>query len=526
VKVANVDQMRAIERRSADAGVLWQELMENAGLATALEVKRYVEDVVGLSILVLVGSGNNGGDGLVAARYLHDWGAQVHIYLYTNRPDNDTNLALAQQRNIPTTEASADKNLGILDDVLSYVDIVIDSLLGTGKARPIDGAMKDILGKVCATTMEDPDVTLVAVDLPSGLDADSGVCDPACLHVDLTVTLGYLKTGLFTFPAWYHIGELIVVDVGFVEGLADDVITEIITPWWVGDSLPCRPKDANKGTFGKLMTVAGSINYVGAAYLACQSAARVGTGLVTLATPKTLQLMLAAKVVEATYIPLPESESGIISPDAADVIKQQISGYDALLVGCGIGQGDSVKEFIKSLLLISKIKIPVIVDADGLNILAQIPNWWHKLSGDVIITPHPGEMSRLTGLTVEEVQKNRIEVARKYAAEWNIVIVLKGAHTVVAAPDGEVKLSTVANSGLASAGTGDVLAGAVAGLVAQGLYPFTAAACGVYLHADAGEAVVEELGDTGMIASDLLPVLPMVILEAKKTLAFKMNVLY
>ena len=236
--------------------------------------------------------------------------------------------------------------------------------------------------------------------------------------------------------------------------------------------------------------------------------------------------MLAAKVVEATYIPLPESESGIISPDAADVIKQQISGYDALLVGCGIGQGDSVKEFIKSLLLISKIKIPVIVDADGLNILAQIPNWWHKLSGDVIITPHPGEMSRLTGLTVEEVQKNRIEVARKYAAEWNIVIVLKGAHTVVAAPDGEVKLSTVANSGLASAGTGDVLAGAVAGLVAQGLYPFTAAACGVYLHADAGEAVVEELGDTGMIASDLLPVLPMVILEAKKTLAFKMNVLY
>jgi len=511
VKVVSVEQMKAIEQRSADAGVPWQELMENAGLAVAMETRGYVEDVIGLSILVLIGPGNNGGDGLVAARHLHDWGAQVHIYLCAKRSDDDPNLVLTQQRNISTTEASADKGLVALDNVLSYADVVIDSVLGTGKARPIDGTLKDILDKVCATAVDDPDVALVAVDLPSGLDVNFGTCDPACLHVDLTITLGYPKTGFFSFPAWDHLGELVVVDIGLIEGLADDVTTEIIMPWWVSDSLPYRPADANKGTFGKLMAVAGSINYVGASYLACEAAMRIGTGLVTLATPKTLQPMLVANLVETTYLPLPESEPGIIGPNAADVIKQQIDGYDALLVGCGIGQSDSVKAFIKSLLLESKIEVPVIVDADGLNILAQNPNWWGKLNGDVIITPHPGEMSRLTGLSVQDVQKDRIEVVRKYAAQWNVTVVLKGAHTVVAAPDGEVKLSAMANSGLASAGTGDVLAGCIAGFAAQGLDVFTAAICGVYLHADAGEVVAQELGEAGMVAGDLLEVLPYVI---------------
>ncbi|MFC1998070.1 NAD(P)H-hydrate dehydratase [Chloroflexota bacterium] len=511
MKVVSVEQMKAIEQRSADAGVPRPELMENAGLGVAMETRRYVEDVIGLSILVLVGPGNNGGDGLVAARHLHDWGAQVHIYLCAKRSEDDPNLKLTEQRNIPTTEAGSDSSFAVLNGVLSYADVVIDSVLGTGKARPIEGTLKDILYKVSAIAIEDPDVALVAVDLPSGLDADSGTCDPACLHVDITITLGYPKTGFFTFPAWDHLGELFVVDIGLVEGLADDVTNEIIMPWWVSGSLPYRLADANKSTFGKLMAVAGSINYVGAAYLACEAAMRTGTGLVTLATPKTLQAMLAANLVEITYLPLSESEAGIVSPDAADVIKQQIEGYDALLVGCGIGQHDLTKAFIKSLLLSSDIEIPVIVDADGLNALAQISNWWQKLNGDVVITPHPGEMSRLTGLSVEDVQKDRIEVARKYAAQWNVTIVLKGAHTVVASPDGQVKLSAMANSGLASAGTGDVLAGCVAGLAAQGLDVFTAAACGVYLHADAGEIVAEELGEAGMVAGDLLEVLPYVI---------------
>ena len=259
------------------------------------------------------------------------------------------------------------------------------------------------------------------------------------------------------------------------------------------------------------MVAAGSVNYVGAAYLSCEAAMRVGTGLVTLATPKTLQPMLVATLVETTYLPLPESELGIVDLGAAYIIRQQISEYDALLVGCGIGQHDSTKAFIKSLLFSSEIKAPVIIDADGLNILAQVPNWWNKLGGDVVITPHPGEMSRLTGLSIEEIQKDRIENTRKYAAKWNVVVVLKGAHTVIAAPDGQIKLSSMANSGLASAGTGDVLAGCIAGLSAQGLDVFTAAACGVYLHADAGEVAAEELGEASMIAGDLLEVLPYVI---------------
>ncbi|NQT74197.1 MAG: NAD(P)H-hydrate epimerase, partial [Chloroflexi bacterium] len=216
MKVVSVEQMKAIEQRSADAGVPWQELMDNAGLAVAMEVRRYVEDVIGLSVLVLIGPGNNGGDGLVAARHLHDWGAQVHIYLCTKRSDDDPNLVLTNQRNIPTTQAGSDRNFAVLDSVLSYADVVIDSVLGTGKARPIEGTLKDILDKVCATAIDDPDVALVAVDLPSGLDANFGACDPACLHVDITITLGYPKTGFFTFPAWDHLGELVVVDIGLV----------------------------------------------------------------------------------------------------------------------------------------------------------------------------------------------------------------------------------------------------------------------------------------------------------------------
>ncbi|MBT3362265.1 MAG: NAD(P)H-hydrate dehydratase [Chloroflexi bacterium] len=511
MKVVTVEQMRAIEQRCADADVPWQQLMENAGLAVALEVKRYVEDIAGLNVLVLIGPGNNGGDGLVVARHLKDWGASVDIYLCADRPQGDPNLALCEQRDIPTTQATSDSNLAVLDEVLSYTDVVIDSILGTGKARPIEGNIKQIFDRVDGAATENPSVALVAVDLPSGLDADSGNCDPACLAVDLTITLGYPKVGFFTFPAWDYLGQLLSVDIGITPGLDNDVTIELITPWGVADALPDRPTNANKGTFGRLMAVAGSINYVGAAYLACEAAMRTGTGLVTLATAKSLQPMLTTNLIETTYLPLPESEQGIIAADAAAVVDQALDGYDALLVGCGLGQHDSVARFIDGLLLSSSIKIPLVIDADGLNTMSQTENWWQKLNGDVVITPHPGEMSRLTGLTVEQIQSDRIEIARKYAKQWNVVVVLKGAHTLVASPDGNVKLSAVANSGLASAGTGDVLAGCIAGLLAQGLDVSDAAVCGVYLHGQAGETVASELGEAGMIASDLLPALPLVI---------------
>jgi len=262
--------------------------------------------------------------------------------------------------------------------------------------------------------------------------------------------------------------------------------------------------------------VAGSINYIGAAYLACSGAMRVGAGLVTLATAASLQPILAAKLTEVTYLPLPESSPGIVSPEAVSVIQPELERYQVLLFGCGLGQSQSAIKLTKSLFLGKKAALPaLILDADALNILAGIPDWWQKLAADAVITPHPGEMARLAKSSIDEVQADRSGMATRKAAEWRKTVVLKGAYTVVATPPGKSMTSPFANPGLASAGTGDVLAGAIAGLVAQGLSLFDGAALGVYLHGKAGDIVKAVMGDTGMTASDLLPVLPLAIKRLK-----------
>ena len=503
--------MRDIEKRSADAGIPWQVLMDNAGLEFALAIKRIAGDIAGCPVVFLIGPGNNGGDGLVAARHLHDWGATVHLYLCAARNPEDHNFVLTRQRNIPFTEMTEDRDLAILHTALSSAQVVVDAVLGTGKMRSIEGSLKEVLSSVSRVKAENPDLIIAAVDLPTGLDADSGACDPSCLIVDITVTFGFPKVGFFAFPAYNRIGQLVVADIGLLPELSEDVSTEVITPSWMKTELPSRPDDAHKGTFGKVMVVAGSINYIGAAYLACTAALRVGAGLVTLATARSLQPILASKLTEVTYLPLPENEPGIISAEAASVIRQGLKEYDVLLIGCGLGQSTSAAACVSSLLFSLPSSVTAVIDADALNILATIPHWWKKIKVDAVLTPHLGEMARLTGLSAKELQQDRLSMARRFSAKWNEIVVLKGAHSLVASPDGQVKLNFSANAGLASAGTGDVLAGAVAGLLAQGISPVNAAACGVYLHADAAESVEEELGNAGMIASDLLIQLPVSI---------------
>jgi len=296
------------------------------------------------------------------------------------------------------------------------------------------------------------------------------------------------------------------------------VEVELITDAWARTTLPQRPLQANKGTFGRVLVIAGSINYIGAAYLACNGALRVGAGLVTLATGASLQPILASKLTEVTYLPLPESQPGIISAQAAQLTRQQFENYNVLLMGCGLGQSQSTATFLKSILLRAKRPVPLpVLDADALNILAKIPDWWRQLTSDAVLTPHPGETSRLAGISVNEVQSDRVGTARRLAGTWHKTVVLKGAYTVVAAPDGRVRISPFANPGLASAGTGDVLTGAIAGLAAQGVPPFDAAALGVCLHARAGEMVKGILGDAGMVATDLLTALPLVIKQLKES---------
>jgi len=509
LKIVTTEQMLDMEQRAAEIGISSEVLMENAGLAVAQKVKEWIGHIDGHHILVLIGPGNNGGDGLVAARHLHDWGAKVHLYLPKQRADSDINYQLTRQRGIHTMVAGRD-GLGALDSLLPQLEVVIDALFGTGRLRPMDGDFRQILVKLGEAKQSQASLQIIALDLPSGLDSDSGAVDSACLRADVTITLACPKQGLFAFPGATKVGKLIVVDIGIPSSLAEDISVEVTTSEEIGSLLPERPPDANKGTFGNVLVCGGSINYIGAVYLACAAATRVGAGLVTLATAYSLQAILASKLTEVTYIPLPESEPGIVSQEAFETLQSGLASYNVLLVGCGSGQSPQTIELIKSVLFCAT-QPALIIDADAINTLAQIPQWWQKFSDDAVLTPHPGEMSRLTGLPIQEIQSNRLNIARESAALWQKTVVLKGAYTVIAAPDGRTRVNPAANPVLASAGNGDILAGAIAGLAAQGLSFFDAAVSGVYLCSQAGELLNEEMGNTGIIASDLLPVLPRVI---------------
>lgn len=516
MKIVTAAQMRAIDQECVKQGIPVSTLMENAGKAVAEETRSLLGNIKNRQILCLIGAGNNGGDGLVAARYLANWEADVTIYLCSERPAVDANLEHAKARNIVCVDVKTDGNLDKLSSLLSSSSCVIDALLGTGKMRPLEGVFKKVLEKVNAAKASRR-LKIVAVDLPSGMDADTGTIDPACPAADLTVTLAFPKPGLFKFPGAEKVGKLKIADIGIPASLAESSKMELLDTAWVGKHLPERLLNANKGTFGRVMVSAGCINFIGAAYLASSAALRVGAGLVTLATAAGLCPVVASKLAEVTYLPLPESKFGTIAGTASGTLMKEMAAYRLLLLGCGLGQNEETLKYVDSLLSWKNLP-PVILDADGLNLLAKIPGWQKKAPLTMVLTPHPGEMSRLTGLSIDDIQKDRTGITLRYAQEWQRIILLKGAYTVIASPDGRCRISPYANPALATAGTGDVLSGVIAGLAGQGLDLFDAASAGVYLHGEAGEKIKTEQGDTGMLASDLLPVLPKVIKELKTNL--------
>ena len=510
-RIVTADQMRAIEDRSEAAGVSKDLLMENAGLEVAKRIRHYASPLSGKPALILVGPGNNGGDGLVVARHLHRWGVRVHAYLCRERPAPDPKLAVLADTGITITRQWEDDQLKVLSKALTTTHIVIDSVLGTGRARPIEDPLREILQLVAEAKTRRPDMFVLALDLPTGVDADSGTADPASLYADVTVSLAYAKRGHFGYEAAERVGRLDVVDIGITAGLDEDVQLLQITRRWAELRLPDRPNASHKGTHGRAMVVAGSPNYVGAAYLAGTAATRVGAGLVSIALPESIQTAVSSNATEPTYIPLPEQSPGLFSGEALQTVAHAIEGCEALLIGCGMGQVDATRSFIEGLLCSGRDLPSTVVDADGLNSLSLIPSWWESFDAVAVLTPHPGEMARLTGKPTSEVQADRINIAIFSARLWNKIVVLKGAFTVVAFPDGRAMLSPFANAGLATAGTGDVLAGAIVGLLSQGLSMGDAAALGVHLHGLAGEGVRRRLSDMGMVAGDLLPELPLAI---------------
>jgi NAD(P)H-hydrate epimerase len=522
VKLVTVAEMMRLE---AEAGVPVPQLMEKAGLAVAQEAWLALGEIAERRLLVLCGPGNNGGDGLVAARCLKEWAADVIVFLLKTRPDDDANHAALVEREIPIITAGEDGWEKSLADALGGAELVIDALLGTGRARPIEGDLATVLAQLKDARERRLPPRLLAVDLPSGLDADTGAVDPLTVAADATIALGFAKVGLHLLPGAGYAGEVEVVDIGVPAELASSVQTELITRRWAQDHLPERPDDAHKGTFGSALIVAGSPRYTGAAYLACMGAMRAGAGLVTLACASAVHPILAAKLSETTFEPLDGTDGELSAQDVHSVLRAlSARDYECLLVGPGLSQSGYVQAFVHALLPklsddqqegSERSLRAAVIDADGLNNLARIDGWPALISVPAVLTPHPGEMSRLTGLSVAEVQADRLGTARKYAAEWGTHVLLKGAPSVVAAPDGRAAVSPFTNPALATGGTGDVLSGTIAGFIAQGVDLFGAACLGLYVGGLAGQRLRDEMGSAGAIAGDLLPLIPLAMRDLR-----------
>lgn len=532
MKLVTVTEMQAVEREADAGGLSYAEMMENAGLGLAEVVADVYGDRRDGGVLGLVGSGNNGGDTLVALWHLAAQGWRASAYLVRPRPEEDPLAARLKEAAGEILSIERDPKLEKLAAAVKSHAVLLDGVLGTGIRLPLRGKVAEALGKTreIVESMDGPP-KVVAVDCPSGVDCDSGEAAGETIPADLTVTMAAVKTGLLRFPGSRLAGDLRVVGIGLENNGLElkswaGIRRQVATATMVRASLPERPVDAHKGTFGTALVVAGSLNYTGAALLAGQAAYRAGAGLVTLAVPSVLHAPLAGHFPEATWLLLPH-ELGVIAEGAADLISKNLERATAMLVGPGFGIEEKTLVFLTRLIGASRANRrggigfvspkpaspgsegpalpPLVVDADGLKLLARIEGWEKYLPAPAVLTPHPGEMAILTGLETAEIQADRLGAAERFAKEWGHVVVLKGANTVVSAPDGRTTVIPVATAALARAGTGDVLAGLVTGLRAQGVEAFEAAVGGSWIHAQAGLEAEKQMGSSAAIlAGDVL----------------------
>ncbi len=504
MKIVTNSEMRRLEQMAGELGLPAPALMENAGRAF-VDALADRWRLAGLRVVVLCGPGNNGGDGLVAARHLAEHGAKVSVFQVGRPPSNDAKIMLLVERRVPIRRL--EEGIAPLSAWLETADLVVDALLGTGRRRPIVGLMAEVLAMVGGSRRRG--LKIAAMDLPSGLAADTGEIDPATLPTDVTITLGAPKRGLFLPPGGALVGEIVMVDIGIPSSLTDPLSLDLIDRALIRTLVPSRPAAGHKGTFGRLFVAGGSSRYFGAPWLSAMAAIRVGAGLVGLAVPAPSVPTLASRSPEPIYAPLPHSDGELDEP-AANKLIDELGGAAALVIGPGLGTSRNSMSFLLKLLehLRATDESPnVLIDADGLNLLSEIDEWWKLIPPNAVLTPHPGEMARLTR---RPTIPDRIEAALEWASLFEGVLVLKGAHTVVATNQ-MAAVSPIATPALATAGTGDVLAGVIGGLVAQGINAYDAARAGVYIHGMAGLNLEESMGPAGAIAGDLLPELPVVL---------------
>jgi hydroxyethylthiazole kinase-like uncharacterized protein yjeF len=504
MRVLNTAQMREADRRTIeDIGIPSMVLMETAGRQVVAAIEAVFGDRLTTPVAILSGRGNNGGDGFVVARALRERGVDVRVWVVGRqaevRGDARANLDILLRLGCAVFEIADEEGWAEHSPDIATCALVVDAILGTGAKRPLEGCLATVVAGLNALA-----VPVVSVDLPTGLSGDGADVHGEAVQATMTVALGALKLPLVLPPGEAYAGEVVVADIGIPDDVIDAIDgphLELLTPEDLRAYTAPRRADTHKGDFGRVTVVAGSPGKTGAAALAALGALRSGAGLVTVATPASSQSTIAALAPEYMTHALAEVAGGGVAAAAADTVLAL--AHDAVLCGPGLGRGADAAAFVRALL--ERAAVPLVLDADALSVLADDARVLRGREGrPVIITPHAGEMARLTGQTVDDVQQNRLSLARTFAADRSLHVVLKGHRTIVAAPDGRTFVNPTGNPGMATGGTGDVLAGAIAAWLAQGLDAEAACCLAVFLHGSAGDLAADAEGEVAMTAGDVV----------------------
>ena len=506
--LVTADEMREMDRRTIETfGLPGRVLMENAGRGATRFLTEQFADLQNLRVAVIAGRGNNGGDGYVIARYLSHKDISVAVYLMADPSrvtgDAAANLELLSPLGIPLIQIPDEKSFADQRNRMRGEDLWIDAILGTGLKSDVKGFYRKVIDFI--NSLEKP---VFAVDIPSGLNSDTGQPCGTCIRASATATFAFAKTGHYIYPGAECTGSLQVVDIGIPPHVAADVGPKqyLLDVQQIKSGFKMRAADAHKGRAGHLLAIAGSPGKTGAAAMTAESAVRSGAGLVTLGIPTGVNAILESQLLEAMTCPLPETATGVLDESSFDQIISLLTDKRCLAIGPGLGQDPATKSLV--LRLITESPVPVVVDADGLNSLAGEVETLKQCKAPVILTPHPGEMARLASSTVKDIQADRITCARDFSCDFKVHLVLKGANTVIAHPDGSVYINTTGNSGMASGGMGDVLTGLIAGFVTQGFTPETACHAGVFLHGAAADTLSKQSGPVGYLASEVMDRVP------------------
>lgn len=506
-KVVTASEMQAIDRSAIkEFGIPGLVLMENAGLAAASLIHENVPDLLEKKVVIVCGKGNNGGDGFVIARHLFIDGVQVDILLLGKRQqlksDARVNADIAFKMGIPIHEIT-EKNISAQNHLFRHCHIIVDALFGTGLSKPTGGLYEKVIKKVNTSKKY-----VVAVDIPSGVDSDSGHLIGPHIKANVTAALALLKRSHLLFPAAESMGEVQILDISIPHEAVEkqDVPVAWLELGDIQSLLPERPTNTHKGEYGHTLVVAGSKGKGGAAGLTGLAALRSGAGLATLAVPESCHQALEFNPLETMTVSLPETKSGCISTKAIDTLLENLKGKNALAIGPGISTEKDTVQLLEALL--PEVECPLVIDADGINALGKSGKLLGQIQTETVLTPHPKEMSRLSGWKVQDILNQRIERASQFAQEHDVTLLLKGARTVMAFADGTVLINPTGNPGMATAGSGDVLTGLIAGLISQGLSAPSATAAGAFIHGMAGDLYAEANHEVPLIAGDLLNTIP------------------